>query len=51
MEAEFAYFGHHLRTGEPFFPDGDHALTDVRALDAIYESAETGESVALDGAE
>ena len=51
IEAEFAYFGHHLLTDQPFYPDGDHALTDMRALDAIYESAEAGGPVALDGAE
>ena len=49
IEAEFAYFGHHLLADEPFNPDGEHALVDVRALDGIYESAETGEPVALDG--
>ncbi len=47
IEEEFAYFGHQLLAGEPFFPDGDHALVDMRALDAIYESAETGDPVAL----
>jgi xylose dehydrogenase (NAD/NADP) len=47
IEEEFAYFGHQLLTGEPFFPDGDHALVDMRALDAIYESAATGAPVAL----
>ena len=47
IEAEFAYFGHQLLAGEPFHADGEHALTDARALDAVYESAETGEPVAL----
>lgn len=47
IEAEFAYFGHQLLAGEPFHPDGEHALTDMRALDGIYESAETGRPVAL----
>jgi len=51
IEEEFAYFGHHLLTDEPFHPDGDHALTDMRALDAIYESADTGDAVTLDGGE
>jgi len=51
IEEEFAYFGHHLLAGEPFYPDGDHALADVRTLDAIYESAETGAPVELGGAE
>ena len=47
-EAEFAYFGHQLLAGEPFHPDGEHALTDMRALAGIYESAESGRPVALD---
>ena len=47
IEAEFAYFGHQLLAGEPFHPDGEHALGDARALDAIYESADTGRPVAL----
>ncbi|MDZ5812014.1 D-xylose 1-dehydrogenase Gfo6 [Halorubrum sp. AD140] len=51
MEEEFAYFGHQLSADEPFHPDGDHALVDARALDGIYESAETGRPVALDGGE
>ena len=48
IEEEFAYFGHQLLAGEPFHADGEHALTDMRALDGIYESAETGRPVALD---
>jgi len=48
IEAEFAYFGHQLLADEPFYPDGEHALGDMRALDALYESAETGRPVALD---
>jgi xylose dehydrogenase (NAD/NADP) len=47
IEAEFAYFGHHLRTDTPFFPDGSHALVDMRVLDTVYESAETGEPVSV----
>ncbi|MFC7137802.1 D-xylose 1-dehydrogenase Gfo6 [Halobaculum litoreum] len=46
---EFAYFGHQLLAEEPFYPDGEHALGDARALDAVYESAETGSVVRLDG--
>ena len=51
IEEEFAYFGHQLLAGEPFHPDGEHALADMRALDGIYESAETGRPVALGDAE
>jgi xylose dehydrogenase (NAD/NADP) len=47
IEEEFAYFGHQLLADEPFYPDGEHALVDMRALDAIYESAETGAPVEL----
>ncbi|UIP01454.1 Gfo/Idh/MocA family oxidoreductase (plasmid) [Halobaculum sp. CBA1158] len=49
LAEEFAYFGHHLLAGEPFGPDGRHGLVDARALDAIYESAESGARVSLDG--
>ena len=49
IEEEFAYFGHQLLAGGPFHPDGEHALADARALDGIYESAETGRPVTLDG--
>ena len=44
---EFAYFGHHLLVGTPFHPDGEHALTDMRALSGIYESADAGAPVSL----
>ena len=50
IEAEFAYFGHQLLAGEPLHPNGEHALTDMRALDAVYESAAIGRPVALDDA-
>ena len=48
IEEEFAYFGHQLLADEPFHPDGEHALVDMRALAGVYESAETGRPVALD---
>ena len=51
IEEEFAYFGHQLLADEPFHADAEHALTDARVLDGIYESAETGETVALGDAE
>jgi xylose dehydrogenase (NAD/NADP) len=47
LEEEFAYFGHHLLTGTPFSPDGEHALVDMRVLDAVYESADTGAPVSV----
>ena len=49
LEEEFAYFGHHLLTNTDFLPDGEHALTDMRVLDAVYESAATGHRVTLPG--
>jgi xylose dehydrogenase (NAD/NADP) len=48
LEEEFAYFGHQLLAGTEFYPDGRHALADMRTLDAVYESAATGESVAVE---
>jgi xylose dehydrogenase (NAD/NADP) len=47
LEEEAAYFGHHLLTDTAFHPDGRHALTDMRVLDAVYESAATGSPVSL----
>ena len=47
LEEEFAYFGHHLLTGTAFYPDGHHALTDMRVLDALYESADTDRSATV----
>ncbi|WP_017343803.1 D-xylose 1-dehydrogenase Gfo6 [Halorubrum sp. T3] len=49
IEEEFAYFGHQLLAGEPFYADGEHALTDMEALAGVYESAETGAPVDLGG--
>jgi xylose dehydrogenase (NAD/NADP) len=46
--AEFDYFAHRLRSGEPIEPDGADGLTDVRATAAVYEAAETGRRVDLD---
>ncbi|GAB6878654.1 Gfo/Idh/MocA family oxidoreductase [Halorubrum gandharaense] len=48
MEAEFDYFADCLLAGREPAPDGEEALVDMRALDAIYAAAETGgeESVA-----
>ena len=47
IEEEFAYFGHQLLADEPFHADGKHALTDIRALAGVYNSAETGRPVEL----
>jgi len=44
----FEYFADHLLTDTPIEGDAEHALVDQRAVDAVYESAERGERVALD---
>ncbi|QSG05699.1 D-xylose 1-dehydrogenase Gfo6 [Halapricum desulfuricans] len=48
LEEEFAYFGHHLLTDTHFVPDGEHALADMRVLDAVYESAATGTPISVE---
>lgn len=45
LHEEFAYFGHQLLAENSFGPDGEHALTDMQILAAIYESAATGRPV------
>jgi len=45
MAEEFAYFADHVLTGEPIHADGEHGLVDMRAIEAIYESARSGEEV------
>ena len=42
VREEFDYFAHCVLTGERPEPDGEDGLTDMRAMDAAYESAETG---------
>jgi len=41
------YFGDHLLTGTEILGDGEHGLVDQRAIDAVYEAAESGERVEL----
>ncbi|WP_135667559.1 D-xylose 1-dehydrogenase Gfo6 [Halorhabdus rudnickae] len=48
LEEEFAYFAECLLSGRDPGPDGEHGCLDMRAIDAIYESAETGETVPVD---
>ncbi|WP_416841769.1 D-xylose 1-dehydrogenase Gfo6 [Haloferax sp. DFSO52] len=48
MTEEFDYFAHCLLTGTGPLPDGEHALVDMRAMDAIYTAAEQGCDVELD---
>ena len=47
MVAEFEYFADHLRGDASFEPDGEMGVADMRAIEALYESAETGERVEL----
>jgi len=47
VTAEFEYFAHAVRTDEPIEPDGADGLADMRLIQAIYESAETGSVVSL----
>ncbi|WP_066416189.1 D-xylose 1-dehydrogenase Gfo6 [Halorubrum aethiopicum] len=50
MTEEFDYFAHCLLTGTDPHPDGDHALVDMRAMDAIYAAAERGSDVEVESA-
>ncbi|MGB9965654.1 D-xylose 1-dehydrogenase Gfo6 [Halobacterium hubeiense] len=47
MTEEFDYFADRVLRGEPIHPDGEHALVDMEALEAVYEAADTGETVFL----
>ncbi|CQH63214.1 GFO family oxidoreductase (plasmid) [Halobacterium hubeiense] len=47
MTEEFDYFADRVLSGEPLYADGDHGLYDMRVLEALHESAETGATVKL----
>jgi predicted dehydrogenase len=47
MTEEFDYFADRVLSDAPVHPDGEHGLTDMRALKAIYEAAETDSMVSL----
>ncbi|WP_416841776.1 D-xylose 1-dehydrogenase Gfo6 [Haloferax sp. DFSO52] len=47
MREEFEYFANRVLSGEEIYADGDHGLTDMRILAAMYESAERDELVEL----
>lgn len=49
IREQFDYFAAHVRTGRRPEPDGRDGLVDMRTIDAIYESAETGRRVDLEG--
>ena len=48
MREEFDYFANRIQRGLDPEPDGEHGLVDMRAIEALYESAETGERVELE---
>ncbi|EMA43320.1 D-xylose 1-dehydrogenase Gfo6 [Halococcus saccharolyticus] len=47
VREEFDYFAHCVLTGEDCETDGEDGLTDLRIIEAAYESAETGERIEL----
>jgi len=48
MREEFDYFANRLQCGLDIEPDGEHGLVDMLAIEALYESAETGQRVELE---
>jgi xylose dehydrogenase (NAD/NADP) len=44
---EFDYFADRLRGTAEILPDGEHGLVDMRAMEAVYEAAETDRWVSL----
>lgn len=47
MREEFDYFANQLLAGEPVYADGRHGLLDMRAIAAIHEAADRGQTVRL----
>ncbi|RLM53452.1 gfo/Idh/MocA family oxidoreductase [Halobellus sp. Atlit-31R] len=48
MLEEFDYFADRVRGAESVYPDGDHGVVDMRAMEAVYEAAESGRWVSLE---
>ncbi|APX97154.1 D-xylose 1-dehydrogenase Gfo6 [Natronorubrum daqingense] len=48
VREEFDYFGYCVLTGTDPEPDGEDGLADIRAIEAAYESADTGRRVDID---
>ena len=48
MREEFDYFANRLQRGVVLEPDGEHAMVDMHAVRALYDSAERGRRVELD---
>ncbi|WP_128906080.1 D-xylose 1-dehydrogenase Gfo6 [Halorubrum amylolyticum] len=49
MREEFDYFADRLLGDGEIYPDGRHGLRDMAIIEAVHESAETGEEVDIDG--
>src|SRR5699024_456611 len=47
VREEFDYFANCIHSGRACETDGEDGLTDLRVIEAAYESAETGERIAL----
>ncbi|MFB6113658.1 MAG: D-xylose 1-dehydrogenase Gfo6 [Halodesulfurarchaeum sp.] len=45
MEEEFEYFASKVLADQPVHADGEHGLLDMRAMEAVYEAARSGERV------
>jgi len=45
MAEEFEYFAQRVLADEPLYADGQHGLVDLKAVAAIHEAAESGETV------
>jgi|GEM_PF-3285330 len=48
VREEFDYVDYRVLTGTGPEPDGEDGLADLRAIEAAYESAETGRQVSLE---
>jgi len=47
LREEFDYFADRLRGDGHVYPDGDHGLVDMHAMEAVYEAAGSGQWVGL----
>jgi predicted dehydrogenase len=45
MAVEFTYFANQVLSGASVYADGEHALVDMRTIEAIHRAAETGRTV------
>jgi len=48
MTSEFDYFADRVLRDAAITPDGEHALVDMQALDAIYRAAESGTEISVE---